>query len=74
MSIETRPCKACGRRLTFVKTPEGKIVPLDTVAPIYEMRAGPDGEAIAVRCDQSFGVSHFATCPQANQFSKGKKA
>lgn len=73
MSIDTRPCKACGRRLSFVKTAEGKIVPLDTVAPVFEVRPGPDGGAIAVRSDQSFGVSHFATCPSANQFSKKGK-
>lgn len=71
MTTIRRPCKGCGKSLIFAKTAEGKIVPLDPVPPTYRIERDMLGEEIAVRSDAV--VSHFATCPRADQFSKGKK-
>ena len=69
----TRRCKGCDRMLTFVSTSEGKIIPLDRTAPVYEIVRDLEGRMVAVRTGDSFGVSHFATCAKANDFSGSKK-
>jgi hypothetical protein len=52
----TRPCRACGRPLRFVKHIDGQ---------------GGRLEELKV---EGVYVTHFATCPQAGQFSAGTKA
>jgi hypothetical protein len=64
---ETR-CKTCGKKITFGRLGNGKLIPLDLVAPVYALL---DGE-LATRAE-SYYVSHFATCPQASEHSKSKK-
>lgn len=56
-------------------TPEGKRIPLDTVAPVYTVVVADqdDNPDTCVRNRASY-VSHFATCPKASQFSASKKA
>lgn len=51
-------------------TVDGKRIPLDLVAPVYEL--SDDGRASrTTRCY----VSHFSTCPLASTFSKkGEKS
>ena len=69
-----RKCKACGRELTFASTPEGKVIPLDMSAPVYELEYDPDaGKYLAVRTSSAH-VTHFATCPKASQFSRGRRS
>lgn len=84
---EQRPCKACRKLLTFARVfqnldgqqkrnekGEGIVVPLDTSAPIYQLvELGTTGELVAVQV-RGFGVSHFATCPQASTFSRRGRA
>lgn len=65
-----RPCKACGTPLHFVRTMEGKLMPLDEKAPVFVIHEDAEGEPIAVRKHEAW-VSHFATCPKAGDFSKG---
>ena len=66
-----KTCK-CGKRIVWAKTPEGKVVPLDPVAPTYDVRLNLMGDQTAER--SSAYVSHFATCPNANDFSgKGRR-
>lgn len=50
---------------------EGKKVrvPLDPVPAVYRIFAGDEG--IALVRDRECAVSHFATCPRADDFSKG---
>jgi hypothetical protein len=68
--MTSRPCKSCGRELTFARTPDGKVIPLDMVAPVYELEIDPDsGQAVAIRAPASH-VSHFATCPHAARHSR----
>lgn len=66
-----RPCRACGAPLLFVQDAEGKTHPLDTRSPTFRVERDLAGDEIAVRSDAM--VSHFATCPKASDFSKGRK-
>jgi hypothetical protein len=55
-------------------------VPLDLSSPTYQVTVRPsDGEPIAVLANRqvipgepAFLVSHFSTCPQADEFSRSK--
>jgi hypothetical protein len=67
----TKPCKGCGKMILWAQTTEGKWIPLDTRAPTYSIA---DVKGMGLRALRSEGyVSHFATCPKANDFSASKK-
>lgn len=55
-------CRACRKQIIFLKTASGKAMPVDadTVEP-------EDGEFEHGRHE-----SHFATCPQAGSFRRGR--
>ena len=64
-------CRSCGKKLFWGRTPEGKAIPLDAVAPVYEIDE-MSGRVVVERTHTAF-VSHFATCPNASTHSrKGK--
>lgn len=67
---DSRPCKACGRKLYFVRDVNGKIQPLDGETPVYVLTTDLYGQHTAIRAANSY-VTHFATCPKASTFSKG---
>lgn len=69
---EQRKCKGCGKPLTFAMGEGGKIIPLDRTAPTYELTRDLLGNEVAKRCGETVMVSHFSTCPKANDFSGGK--
>lgn len=72
-------CRGCGKPIVWGVTADGKKIPLDPRAPVYEVPSitpttfGTEGERIGITRNLSAMVSHFATCPQANQFSGSKK-
>ena len=77
----TSPCRACGAPMRWVKTRTGKALPLDpepvangtiVLMPITEVavtirRGWDDPDPLTPRY-----VSHFATCPAADQFRTTK--
>ena len=69
-----RECKKCGAPLHFVTNAAGgKIIPLDLRAPVYCIvyeKCDSRNMNVGVRTQLCF-VSHFATCPYADEFSKG---
>ncbi len=67
-----RPCKACGCPLTIATQANGKPIPLDRRSPVYRFEKDLTGTLVAVRDTTAF-VSHFATCPKAEQFSAAKR-
>lgn len=75
--METK-CRSCGKKIAFGKLGNGKLIPLDLVAPVYLLM--PDGQAMKHQSTSleigavGFFVSHFATCPFASEHSKTKKA
>lgn len=64
-------CKTCNRKLVWARTAEGKLIPLDVVAPVYTL-IEVNGRREAVRTTLHF-VSHFATCPDADYHSRKKE-
>ena len=66
-------CKGCGRKILWARTDDGRAIPLDAVAPVYEVATVESAERgdtlVARRATDSF-VSHFVTCPNRQQFSK----
>jgi hypothetical protein len=77
-SIRWAKCKGCGKRILFarVKNQKGDLVhvPLDPAPPIYHIAFNEDGTAEAVRGTRNrLMVSHFNTCPKANEFSGSRK-
>ena len=81
-SLDTTPCKGpnCGRPVVWatVRRDDGTPgkVPLDPRAPVYEVTgagAARAGSYVAERRGTAY-VSHFATCPDAGRFSRGRPA
>ena len=66
-------CK-CGKKILWVETIDGKKIPLDATAPVYDLSVKNecDDTPIAYRARKSY-VLHFATCKFANEFSKKNK-
>jgi hypothetical protein len=71
-------CKKCGARIRFIKTRRGKYMPVDpervTVddADTGTLLISDEGEVVRVGFEetevQDGFVSHFATCPNADDF------
>lgn len=71
-SVARKKCRGCSVMVLFAKNETGKVIPLDTQAPTYEIKTDLLGQQVAIRTDTVY-VSHFSTCPKANDFSKGKR-
>lgn len=71
MEVERRPCKKCGCPLALVPGPNGKTIPLDMRSQVYIITKDLTGEPVA-QPTEAF-VSHFRTCPKANDFSGSKR-
>jgi hypothetical protein len=82
-------CRGCGKRIIWGLTRDGKKVPLDPAPPVYFLETGmnpmafrnaevmvrtatPDGGEYRENSGRMM-VSHFVTCPKANEFSAAKK-
>ncbi len=71
-------CKGCGKRILWIKTDDGKRVPLDPVPPTYVsfgaggMHVGRDTAPSGWHRSEAM-ESHFATCSKANEFSGRNK-
>jgi hypothetical protein len=71
-----RPCKKCGKDIIFAKTAKGKLVPLDTTVSVFMAQPSVDEEGREswnAEFIQGAYVSHFSTCPAADEFSASKK-
>lgn len=64
-------CKGCGKEIVWVEV-NGKPVPLDTRPAVYQYYEH-DGKLKGVRVPrEQYAVSHFVTCPKADQFRRQK--
>jgi len=62
-------CKGCGRDILWAKSSKGFSVPLDPNITVYSV---VDNVAVKVPPNligEKLYVSHFSTCPNANEFS-----
>ena len=69
-------CSKCGKPIVWaINMDTGKRIPLDMIPPIYAIqRETQSSDVIVKRMEKGeFGVSHFATCPDANYFSGRNK-
>lgn len=64
-------CKGCGAEILWATNENDKKIPLDARAIVYRTTT-VEGEVLAVP-DKECYVTHFATCPKANDFSGSKK-
>jgi len=58
-------CKGCGAQIRWVKTANGKNMPLDEKEKLFYYRVENEWEIKRGR------DPHWATCPKAAQFKKG---
>ena len=76
-------CRGCGAEIIWAMNENGKLIPLDAKAPVYlltEVKKSITEVEKSTRCVRvgrddlpACYVSHFATCPKANEFSGSKK-
>lgn len=77
-------CRACPADIVWLKTKAGKNIPVDVPQDIFKPGSmygkNPSTETMydavttAVEYNPEYMVSHFATCPKANDFRKKKEA
>ena len=75
MPLETRPCKGCGKPIVRGVTADGKRIPLDPRAAVYQVldyggrvQATRTGLLASAEGVSQCMVTHFATCPKASEF------
>lgn len=81
-------CKGCGRQVIWIKTKAGKNMPVDTTLHCYRKDPNGKEKIVTEHGDVVTGnivyasheeadgmgyISHFATCPQAGNFKKGRR-
>lgn len=80
-------CKGCGATIIWVKSAGGKSIPCDPEPVAYKQETlgrmkivTPNGEVISGEPqsdpNKATGIgyiSHFATCPKANEFRGGRR-
>ncbi len=77
-------CSSCGAEILWVKTEAGRSMPLD-IAPVANGNVSIGGDDVATYHSKAqlieaakdnllptLYISHFATCPHAQQHRKGK--
>jgi len=69
---DRRPCRGCGKPITFMLDEKGTLQVLDSMAPIYKIELDLTGEERAVLIENAY-ISHFRTCPKADEFSASKR-
>lgn len=82
MGDKESTCRGCGKKILWARTSDGRRIPLDPSAPVYvllsDAECGDQNGPVVIlhpAADRKLKgpwVSHFATCPQANQFSSSK--
>lgn len=84
----TTQCRACGADIMFIKSTAGKTIPVNAEEITYRQTSGgslkivtPNGEVLSAEVEtdpnKATGIgyiSHFATCPCADQFRKKRKS
>lgn len=70
--VANAKCRGCGKSIVWGETKDGKKIPLDPRPPVYSVRKDPLSGTVLERALDCM-VTHFATCPQASQFSASNK-
>ncbi len=82
--MSTRPCKACGAQIIWIKTPAGKAIPCDLNAVYYARTRYsntrvvlPNGEVILAEIVRDYAhaegygyIPHWSTCTNPDAFRR----
>jgi hypothetical protein len=77
--MSKRPCKRCGVEIILAYTgkakPSGELekIPLDAKPLQHVYRIDDSGKDFTAHKAEGVHVSHFRTCPHANEFSGSKR-
>lgn len=65
------PCDACRMPIRKVMGPNGRVIPVQRVNPVYRIQNDERGNPVLVKepLQGDRWVSHFQTCPAASRFS-----
>jgi hypothetical protein len=67
-------CRSCGAPVIWAKKADGKATPLDAVSPSDgNIRIDKNGFAVVGKKGTGPYQSHFASCPQAEQWRSGQR-
>ncbi len=64
-------CKSCKREIVFLKTKTGKTVPVNFDSLTFQEQSALVGR-IQIQFNPRHHVTHFADCPAAIKFRKGR--
>lgn len=73
LDFDPPKCKRCGKPILYIPTPAGRTMPVDVNSFSMEDRLDLNHKR-QVLFDASHHVSHFATCPYADEFRKKKRS
>jgi len=65
-------CRSCGARIEWAELTTGKRMPFDADIIVRSVHESPTGRIIEL-VDMTRSKSHFATCPQANEWRRNHK-
>ena len=72
--MSQRPCKRCGKTIHLAQnSTTGKWIPFDPEPVVFSVVGEVAVKPTAGVTGERFMISHFYTCPFADQFSKNKK-
>lgn len=66
------PCKGCGQKIFFARTPTGARMPFDASSLVYEETGQKADNMPQMRIRRHAWVSHYRTCTKPEQFSRSK--
>lgn len=84
--MNTRPCKACGAQIIWIRSTAGKLIPCN-YNPVYYKRTRcsntrvvlPNGEVITADLTTDYAnaegygyIPHWSTCTNPDKFRKGR--
>lgn len=64
-------CRSCHAAITWAETIRGKRIPLDGEVVTVRTEGSPITGRVVEYIDTDITKSHFATCPQANNWRRG---
>ncbi len=76
---EEQTCKGCGAAIDFIRnSATGNVMPVQKVRTLYALQptlipAAGELQKIEGLPGPFVYVSHFETCPKANEFSRGER-
>jgi len=67
--LTVKPCRSCGKKIVFLPTPKGKVLPVnwDSI-DADDLKTFNRDEPVLFRHGKH--VAHFSDCPDAQQFRK----